>query len=141
MAVERLLERISNSEAPVSREGIPEQERAVDSVLGHLYHVLNTRQGSVPIAEEYGIPTFSSMSSRFSTENLETTEDIASAILKLIQNYEPRLINTRTHFEKGVEHDLALRFEIKGEVLFEKGNIPVTIKAYMDPKGEIHLSL
>lgn len=59
MYEERLLERIGNLErdpADIRKTNI---SRAIGSVIEHLQRLLNTRQGNVPTAEDYGIPDLS----------------------------------------------------------------------------------
>jgi len=56
MNEERLLERIRAWESEPDRRGRADSIRQVDSILAHLWRILNTRQGGVPISDAYGIP-------------------------------------------------------------------------------------
>ncbi|MBN2254116.1 MAG: type VI secretion system baseplate subunit TssE [Deltaproteobacteria bacterium] len=132
MRDERLLERIRNIELnPDRREG-RDTGRRINSILNHLQRVLNTKQGSTPIADDYGIPDFTNMPGAFSTG---ATQDMERIIKHVIERYEPRLAKVRATFKVQEDDVLALRFEIDARLADE--NIPVTFETVVDAGGKI----
>jgi type VI secretion system protein len=71
MFQDRLLERISRIERdPSGRDALPVAWE-VRSITRHLQRLLNTRQGGVPIAEDYGIPDFTNIPGETLTETAQ----------------------------------------------------------------------
>jgi len=87
MPDERLLEQIRSIERKPQRRGGDRRRRCIESVLSHLQRILNTRQGNVPIAHDYGIPDFLDFLQSFPESVHEVERNIKSAIDK----FEPRL--------------------------------------------------
>lgn len=99
-------------------------KRVIDSVLKHLQRILNTRQGNVPIGEDYGLPDFT----YFLRAYPDFIREIERSIRETIQKYEPRLKAIQVNSIPNDEDVLSLRFQIiarlatdedKGSVLFE----------------------
>src|SRR5690606_30498601 len=84
----RLLERLSGLGAEDRLGQIPRAEILVNSILDHLQRILNTRQGSVPIDPNFGVPDFTNLAGSFSSG---TSEQIMLDMARMIQQYEPRL--------------------------------------------------
>lgn len=140
MREERLLERISNAVNGSENSGKTEQEIAVDSIIAHLKKLLNTRQGSAPIADDYGVPDIHSLASRFSTDPHESLEDIESGIENAISKYEPRLTSVRARLQDKEDYDISLTLEITGRLKSEQGNVSVELTAVITPGGRIEIS-
>jgi type VI secretion system protein len=86
----------------------------VDSILEHLRNILNTRQGNVLIAANYGMPDLTN----FPGENFSTAVSELERILKTtIERYEPRLINVRMRYNPEVSDTLTLRFSLSAEII------------------------
>lgn len=135
MYEERLLERIANLEAPPGRKQRTDVSRAVDSVIHHLQRMLNTRQGSVPIAEDYGIPDMTN----FPAQDLAGAgKDIAGAVRDFIRTYEPRLDKVRITFERRDEDLLSLRFRLEG-ILVRQNKMPVLFETVVDADGKVNV--
>ena len=135
MRDERLLERIYHLEKnPDRREG-HDPARQINSILNHLQRVLNTKQGSVPIADDYGIPDFTDLPGAFSTGS---THEVERIIKNVIEKYEPRLTKVRAGFIPQKEDRLALRFEIDAR-LATKEEIPVTFETVVTAGGKINI--
>ncbi|MCK5505075.1 MAG: type VI secretion system baseplate subunit TssE [Thermodesulfovibrionia bacterium] len=124
MREKRLLERIQTREKEPSRRGSDDPRRITESVLEHLQRILNTWQGNVPIAEDYGVPEFTD----FMYSMPDSVREIERAIRQTVQKYEPRLRAVKVTFIPREEEDaLSLRFQInarlstgsKRRVLFE----------------------
>ena len=134
MRDERLLERIRNIELnPDRREG-RDTGRRINSILNHLQRVLNTKQGSSPIAGDYGIPDFTDMPGAFSTG---ATHDMERIIKHVIEKYEPRLTKVRASFKTQEDDVLSLRFEIDARLADEE--IPITFETVVDAGGKINI--
>ncbi len=56
MLQERLLERIANLEKDDDKSVSAPATSQINSIIAHLGKLLNTRQGSVSIAPDYGVP-------------------------------------------------------------------------------------
>jgi type VI secretion system protein len=135
MRDERLLERIYNVEKnPDSREG-HDPAHQINSILNHLQRVLNTKQGSVPIADDYGIPDFIDLPGAFSTGS---THEVERIIKSVIEKYEPRLTKVHASFIPQEEDLLALCFEINARLATEE-DIPVTFETVVDAGGKINI--
>ena len=57
----RLLQRLRSIAADPARRAKHDVNRVTDSVLEHLQRILNTRQGNVPLADDYGVPDFTDL--------------------------------------------------------------------------------
>lgn len=132
MFEERLLERIGNLEAPAADDDLPAASRAVASVIRHLQKMLNTRQGNVSIAEDYGIPDFTNDPN----ESISDTCRRMTAVLKeFIERYEPRLGKVHITFEPEEASALSLRFKLEG-VLVREDKMPVMLESVFDSSGK-----
>src|SRR3546814_451920 len=103
----RLLERISSLGTNDGSAHTTRAETLVNSILGHLHRILNTRQGSVPVDAAFGVPDFTNLAGSFSTG---TTEQIVQDMSRMIQRYEPRLRQPRISFATSQDEVLSLPF-------------------------------
>jgi len=136
MADERLLERIMRIESqPGTREG-QSLSRQVDSVIAHLQRLLNTRQGNVPIAPDFGIPDITNTTGEGITE---LTIRIEQELRNAIQKYEPRLRDVSVHLLS--EHDdiLTIRFKLEA-VLATSRNTPVVLETIVNAGGKVNVT-
>lgn len=146
MREERLLERIRRSETEPVRRAREDSGRIIDSVLRHLQRILNTRQGSVPIAEDYGIPDFTDImrggSEAFKESEPgslpETFKDFERSLKRMIMKYEPRLKYVRINFVPLDDDPISIHFNISASVSVSSQNIPVAFEAvYSDGRIEV----
>ncbi len=136
MYEERLLERIANLERAPGARTETEVTRAVNSVIRHLQRMLNTRQGSVPIADDYGVPDMTN----FPAQDLAGVGgDIAATVRDFIRAYEPRLDKVRIQFERRDENLLSLRFRLEG-VLVRENKLPVLFETVVDADGKVNVT-
>ncbi|WP_049790308.1 type VI secretion system baseplate subunit TssE [Pusillimonas sp. T7-7] len=133
----RLLEHISNLGA---EEGWVRQhsrsEVLVNSILEHLRRILNTRQGSVPVDPEFGVPDFTNLAGSFSTG---TTDQIVQDMSRMIQRYEPRLRQAQVTFAANRDEVLSLAFSIAGTVNVDDREIPVRLTSQVAANGRVSL--
>ncbi len=134
MREERLLERLQTWEREPARRGREDPRRIVDSVLRHLKRILNTKQGNVLIAEDYGIPDFSD----FINTLPRSIGELEKSIRLAIQKYEPRLTAVRVNFIPQEEDRLSLRFQIVAKLVTES-KTQVYIETVVDSEGKIEI--
>ncbi|MFH1984869.1 MAG: type VI secretion system baseplate subunit TssE [Pseudomonadota bacterium] len=136
MYEERLLERICNLEARAGERAGTDITRATRSIIMHLQRMLNTRQGGVPIDDDYGVPDLTN----YPGDNLvETGKNIAATIRDFITRYEPRLDKVRISFQTQDEDVLALRFRLEGDLLREN-KTPIVLETLVDSTGKISVA-
>ena len=132
MAFERsLLERVAHPELENYHVNT-DFGKMSDSVLRHLFNMLNVRQDSASINPDYGLPDFNDLVSRFPDAFLELTR----AIRTCIEKYEPRLQNVRVQHVPDKGNAFELRFEINANLEVEGQKSRVWYETTMDPTGK-----
>jgi type VI secretion system protein len=135
MPEERLLQRIrSLAQEPLRRSGNSQRRCCIDSVRSHLQRMLNTRQGNVPIAGDYGVPDFLDFLQTYP----ESVHEVERSIKRAIDKYEPRLTGTIVTFVPDEEETLILRFQITACLTEEKGR-KVLFETLVDSTGRIRI--
>ena len=140
MREERLLARIANLGEDQTKRGRDETSILLDSVINYIQKILNTRQGSVPTDLEFGVPDYSSLSSRFSTEDHGSLAEIEHAIKVAIQKYEPRLSAIKTHFIDKADYDITLTMIVEAQMKSPEGQVPIVLKVVIKPNGNVEVS-
>jgi type VI secretion system protein len=136
MADERLLERIMHLESQPASRGEQNLSRQVDSVIGHLQRLFNTRQGNAPIALDFGIPDITNTTGEGITE---LTGRIEQELQRAIQKYEPRLRDVRVHLLS--EHDDILTIRFKLEAVLTAGlHTPVVLETIVNAGGKVNVT-
>jgi type VI secretion system protein len=107
--VATLLERIINPQR-TTRTDVGELR---DSVILHLKKLLNTRQGSVPIHPEYGMPDLSEFINCFP----ESITKMQTTIASIIEKFEPRLKSVRVDYKENPDDVLNIKFEITAQLV------------------------
>ena len=136
MSDESLLERIKNLEENPEARVQQSLSRKVTSIIRHLQAMLNTRQGSVLIADDYGIPDITNIQGEGITElsqRIETT--LQEAIIK----YEPRLSSVRAKMLSGETDVLSMRFKLEA-VLVSDNTTPVILETVITSDGKVSIS-
>lgn len=132
----RLTERIKyKSTHPDERETL-NHNREISSILNYLQKILNTRQGSVQIAEDFGIPDFTNIpGSQLSEMAIIMEKDIVSVLKK----YEPRLKNVQVTFEADQYDILTVSFRLDATLaLFE--DVPVQFETVLGSNGLVKVT-
>jgi type VI secretion system protein len=110
----------------------------VTSVMRHLRKILNTRQGSAPIDDDYGMPDFTDLAANFSAESVR---DVARSIKQVVNQYEPRLSSVVIEGAPQGEHILELHFKIDGRLkIGDNSEVPVAFDTFVNPDGRIQIS-
>jgi type VI secretion system protein len=133
MREERLTERTRSWNKAPDRRGGPDPKRMIDSIIGHLERILNTRRGSAQIADDYGVPDFSDFRSGFP----DAIRDLERTIRNTIQTYEPRLTAVRVKFIPQDENMLAVSFQIVARLILEDKKDPVVFESIIDSDGKV----
>jgi type VI secretion system protein len=134
MREKRLLERLRAVELNPDLRGESDPVVAIQSVLGHVVKILNTRQGSAPIAQDFGVPDFTAIASSF---GMESVAQIEEAITRVIQKYEPRLAEVRVSFEPQSDKSFSLAFKLVARLAGEGRQTPVVFETILNPDGRI----
>jgi len=93
-------------------ESVPREEYLVQSIVGNLQRLLNTRQGSVPHLPGYGLPDLASMH----RETSASTETLRREVRQAVIDYEPRLARVRVETGDAEAHQFRISFIISGEI-------------------------
>jgi type VI secretion system protein len=138
MFEERLTERIRHLGKGIERSSKKDTSRVVNSIVNHLQRLLNTRQGSVPIADDYGMPDFTS----FLGENLnDQAEKISNIIRSMILKYEPRLSNVQVLFVPDKDEVLSLRFKLQAEIVHVNNErVALELETVISSDGKIRVT-
>jgi type VI secretion system protein len=131
----RLLERIGSRQKEPDRRSREDPKRIIDSVLEHLKRILNTRQGNVPIAEDFGLPDLTDLQQYYP----DSLRGFERAIRQTIQNYEPRLKAVRVRFIPNEEDPLSLRFQIVGRLAHADYKETLQFESTLGSDGKISI--
>jgi type VI secretion system lysozyme-like protein len=134
MAEERLLKRLRRWSAGTGG-GIPDVGSYVESVLADVTKLYNTRQGSVPVSDKYGLPDISNLLVTLTPPDLERIRD---AIERTTGEFEPRLQDVQVTLPAD-EALGVLRFMVQGNLLYEKASLPLRFQ--VDIEGDGRLSI
>jgi type VI secretion system protein len=133
----RLLERIRRAESNPDYRGTADHGAIVLSIHNHLERILNTRQGSALIAEDYGMPDFTNLIGNFSSES---TRDLSRDIQQVIARYEPRLSNVRVAVVESDELSTSLHFQVSCHLASDDGRSrPVAFQTIIDSEGKVQV--
>lgn len=132
----RLLERIKDFEKDPERRFAEDPQAMTKSVLHHIQQIMNTRQGSVLIHDDYGVPDFTDIAGSYASDRVQELERDLS---KIIMKYEPRLLEASITFQEQQDDVLALRFKIKGKLAMEN-DVPVVFESVVQSDGRITIT-
>jgi type VI secretion system protein len=135
MREERLIERIRSWDRTAQRREKPDPRRMIDSIVLHLERILNTRRGSAPIAEDFGIPDFTD----FRTAYPDSQRDLEREIRQTLQKYEPRLQAIRVKFAPHETDRLSISFQIVGRLVLDESRDAIIFHGIMDADGKIRM--
>ncbi len=109
LTVATLFERIADPRS-ASRTDIGKLR---DSVILHLKRLLNTRQGSVQTAPDYGMPDLSEFVYSFP----ESVTKMQNSIASIIEKFEPRLKSVRVNHCPNPDDALIIKLEITAQLV------------------------
>ena len=131
-----MLERLSRMEEAPDDRIERNINRLVKSVIGHLQRLLNTHQGSVPIADDYGVPDITNAPGESFDD---TTRRIEKTIQQVIMKYEPRLTNVHLNLISDKNDVLNLRFKMEA-VLVQDHTTSVVFETVVNSDGKVSIT-
>ncbi len=134
MGAQRLLERISHWEEGRAYTASASVEMLVRSVLDHLQRLLNTKQGSVPIDEMFGVPDYTNLAGSLVPG---MPQDIEVGLRQVIERFEPRLKSPKVRLLSDGAEPLSLRFELSGTIAVDDRDIPVHLATVVSANGQV----
>ncbi|WP_240500371.1 type VI secretion system baseplate subunit TssE [Pseudomonas syringae] len=138
MREKRLLERIVGLQTDSERSRLTQAQVLTLSIREHLQRILNTRQGSVPIDPEFGVPDFTNLAGSFATGE---TSQIIKNMTRMIAHYEPRLKSPRIQVSEGHQEVLSLSFSLDGLVEIDDQYIPIHLATRVSSDGRVSLAM
>ncbi|GAB5096932.1 type VI secretion system baseplate subunit TssE [Caballeronia sp. LP006] len=134
MRERRLLERISGWEQGAVRTNETSTEVLVRSVMEHLSRILNTRQGSVQLDPQFGVPDFTNIAG-----GLEggSTGEIEEEIQRMVSRYEPRVLNPKVHLLSDRSDVMSIRFSLDGTLAVNDREIPLRLSTTVNSDGRV----
>ena len=136
MQEERLLERLQSTEKNPDTRIEKDLTRKVNSIIRHLQNLLNTHQGSVLIADDYGIPDIINTHGESITE---MTRRIELTLQDVITKYEPRLAKVKVQLISQNDDVLSLRFKLEA-VLITENSAPVVLETVVSTDGKVNVT-
>ena len=130
----RLLERVARWESGTERHGAAGASLLIDSVIAHLRCILNTRQGSVPLDPDFGVPDFTNLAGGLSAGSVR---DIEVAIRQVILRYEPRLRAPLVTLRADPADPMSLRFDVDGRLDVDGQEIPLQLSTIVGSNGKV----
>jgi len=134
MYQQRLLERIREVEKHPELRGNPDPEVVVASVMNHLRKILNTKQGTALIDDDFGVPDFTNLGSTFGQD---TIPDIQHSIADVVRKYEPRLKGVGVTYIPQSDDVLQVAFKLEAVIQTESREVPVVFETIIDPDGKV----
>jgi type VI secretion system protein len=135
MREHRLLDRIRLMHQKPYRRVTQDPNQMIRSIQQHLQRILNTRMGSVPIAEDYGVPDFTNFMSTFP----DSQRGIERSLRHTIQTYEPRLQHVRVTFFPCEEDPLSISLQITARLVFKDHKESISFTSMVDADGRIQM--
>lgn len=133
MREERLIERIRLREKQPDRSTTEDPKKIISSVLRHLQKVLNTRQGGVQIADDFGMPDLTDYMRGYPA----SLRDVEKSLRQTIIKYEPRLKSVRVKFVPQEENVLSLNFQVVARLAGDYPDQPVVFESQVGTDGKV----
>ncbi len=130
----RLLERVARWESGTTRSNAARTSLLIDSVIVHLRCILNTRQGSVPLDPQFGVPDFTNLAGGLSAGSVR---DIEVSIRQVIARYEPRLRSPQVALHADPSDPMSLRFDVDGRLDVDGQDIPLHLSTIVGSNGRV----
>lgn len=121
----------------LSRLSAPDPSRPTDeiqSILGNLRAILNTRVGDAPSAEAFGIVDLCDLVHNFP----DATQIVQRSIRSAIARYEPRLRSVRVRLAP-TEDPLTLVFEVSARLARDRRRSLVRVRTEVTPSGQVRV--
>ncbi len=133
---QRLLERIRNLDAGDQELVSDDTASEFRSILGHLQHLLNTRQGTVLIDDGYGMPDiFFTQGTSFH----DNSQSMVQLLTETIRKYEPRLKNVTVRMKPRMNEVLEQHFTVQATLTRDE-TARFEFSAVVSSEGKIRTS-
>jgi type VI secretion system protein len=106
-----------------------------DSILRNLQELLNSRAGCCEIREDYGMPDFDDIASRFP----DAVPAVARAIKMQIENFEPRLSGVNVRHLPDPSNPLSLSFLIGVTLSLDDGAERLSFQTGLGDDGKLRV--
>lgn len=136
MNEQRLLERIASLGDGRARSHQTHVEVMIESIRTHLTRILNTRQGSVPIDPDFGVPDFTNLAG---SSIAGSTQEVAASITRMVARYEPRLKAVQVQLADAGPEVLSLSFTLDASVEISDKTIPIRLATRVSASGRVAL--
>ncbi|TDV28736.1 type VI secretion system protein [Paraburkholderia caballeronis] len=136
MRERRLLERIAHWEIAKGRTNQTQVDILVRSVMDHLQRLLNTRQGSVQIDPQFGVPDFTNLAGGMAAGS---TREIEEEIRRMVLKYEPRLKSPKVVLSHEGTDVLSIRFSLEGRLEVDARDIPLQLSTSVASSGKVEI--
>lgn len=136
MREERLLKRIRMYEQDPHRHTGENPRLALTSIVEHLQLILNTKQGSVPIGLDYGLPDLTELLRSYP----DSIRDFERSIRSTIQKYEPRLTMVRVKLVPQDEDPFVLNFQISARLIHNNRKMGIVLHSSINEDGKIQIN-
>ncbi len=123
-------------ETDPDRRESADSARLIDSVIGYLRNILNTRQGNAQIAPDFGVPDFTAM---VGASGLDAIRSIQKSMTDVIMKYEPRLDSVHLEFTPEDDSPLSMQFRMNAMLKLDGEDIPVIFETVLEPDGRINV--
>lgn len=137
MAYERLLERLQILGGNSDAEAEDPTSGELKSVIRHLQKLLNTRQGSVQIAPDYGVPDMTNIPGESITGAGRRMERV---LMDVLRRFEPRLTSISIQMDEREHSVLELRFKLEAR-LTRQPDVPVVFETVINNSGNVTIKL
>lgn len=138
MYEERLTQRIRNLERKDRGKDPGDLAYVVNSIINHLQRILNTRQGSVSIADDYGMPDFTNYQGLGVADQ---AKNLSEVIKNMILKYEPRLGGIEVVFEPDKDDPLSLRFKLQTQIVHVRDEkVVVELETVISSEGKVRVT-
>lgn len=118
-----------------NRRVTEDPKQMIRSIQEHLQRILNTRTGSAPIAEDFGVPDFTNFMSAFP----DSQKGLERSLRQTIQKYEPRLQGVRVSFFPREDDPLSISFQITARLVMEDHKDSISFESTVDSDGHIKI--
>lgn len=127
-----LLERIDNPPEDTKRKLNLDLNALSDSILAHLYRMLNTRHGDSIIHPDYGMPDMNELLEKFP----DAVFELKKAIQISIEKYEPRLKKVVINHIADEHNPCTLKFEITAQLAIDGKDNKFWFETFVDATGK-----
>ena len=127
-----LLDRLDHDRPAASYTTKFDWNAMLDSVIGNVQNMLNTRLGSVKGLEEYGMPDFNDVVNQFP----DAISRIRFAIRDFLETYEPRLHQVYVHYLPDPDQPLLMKFAVEATLRHQNQQSKVTFDTVLTGSGQ-----